>query len=93
MYFFLMRMGCFTLFNEIFLIIISRMTYIEQFLAEVEAYANHSKCSPSTVCRLAGQAGHFYRGLKAEGKQAMPRTLESIKQYMRDNPPAGDRAA
>lgn len=66
----------------------------EALIAEIDAYCGQAGISPATLGRQAGQGGNFYKRLR-EGRRSWPETMEKVRQYMRENPPAdcANRAA
>jgi len=59
---------------------------LDKLLAEVEAYAEAKGMQPSTVLRKAFNASHgIYASLKAGNSDLRTKTVDQIRQHMRDN--------
>ncbi|MEQ3679235.1 XRE family transcriptional regulator [Pseudophaeobacter sp.] len=66
---------------------------MEQFMANVRAYAAQFGISPSTVIQKAGVGGGgtWAKWESGDGTPTL-RTADRLKDYMKANPPAADQA-
>lgn len=65
----------------------------ENFITEIAAYAESVGLEPSTICLRAVGNGHLFKRLEGGG-DCSTKTVERVRQYMRENPPAcGERGA
>tara|TARA_B100002003_G_scaffold227027_1_gene234295 strand:+ start:2451 stop:2666 length:216 start_codon:yes stop_codon:yes gene_type:complete len=58
----------------------------QALLDEIETYCRSTGLSPSTVCLRAAGNGHLPKRLQSGG-ECLPRTMEKVRAYMRENPP------
>ncbi len=59
---------------------------MEQFIAELEAYAQACGWKPSTLCQKINSNAKLYKRLKSGGSCTL-KTVEKYRAYMAANPP------
>lgn len=62
---------------------------IEDFLSEAEAYCAQAGIKLATLGYYANSDTRLFSRLQSGG-ECLPRTMEKVRAYMRDNPPKRD---